>query len=59
MLRDGVSIQPAQLLAFLDGRIARYKIPKSVVFADGLPRTASGKVAKLELRSRYGSPEGA
>jgi fatty-acyl-CoA synthase len=59
VLRDGVSIQPAQLLAFLDGRIARYKIPKSVVFADGLPRTASGKVAKLELRSRYGSPEGA
>jgi fatty-acyl-CoA synthase len=58
VLRDGASVEPAELLAFLDGRIARYKIPKSVVFADGLPRTASGKVVKLELRSRFGLAEG-
>jgi fatty-acyl-CoA synthase len=49
----GARLDPADLLAFLDGKIARYKIPKSVVFADGLPRTASGKVLKQELRDRH------
>jgi fatty-acyl-CoA synthase len=38
------------LLGFLAGKIANYKIPKSVVFADALPRTASGKVVKRLLR---------
>ncbi|GAB1514049.1 acyl-CoA synthetase [Actinophytocola sp. KF-1] len=47
-------VEPADLLAFLDGRIARYKIPKSVVFADDLPRTASGKLLKSALRTTYG-----
>jgi fatty-acyl-CoA synthase len=42
------------LLAFLDGRIARYKIPKSVVFAETLPRTASGKLVKSALRKDFG-----
>jgi fatty-acyl-CoA synthase len=51
--RDGATPDPAALLAFLDGRIARYKIPRSVVFAAELPRTASGKVLKSALRDRY------
>jgi fatty-acyl-CoA synthase len=55
VLREGTDVPGADLLEFLDGRIARYKIPKSVVFADALPRTASGKVLKRDLRSRYGT----
>ncbi|MFL6126171.1 acyl-CoA synthetase [Actinophytocola sp.] len=47
-------VEPAELLAFLDNRIARYKIPKSVVFAETLPRTASGKLRKSALREEYG-----
>ena len=43
-----------ELLTFLNGRIARYKIPKSVVFADTLPRTASGKLLKSALRRTFG-----
>lgn len=35
--------------AALDGKIARYKMPKRVVVVDELPRTASGKVRKYEL----------
>ena len=50
VLRDGAGLDPAELLAFLDGKIARYKIPKTVVFAESLPRTASGKVLKQQLR---------
>lgn len=45
------------LLAFLNGQIARYKIPKSVVFTDTLPRTASGKLLKSALRRTYGENE--
>jgi fatty-acyl-CoA synthase len=51
VLRPGATASEADLLAFCDGRLARYKIPKSVVFADALPRTASGKVLKSRLRS--------
>lgn len=43
-----------RILAHLDGRIARYKIPKSVVFVDELPRNASGKILKAELRRAHG-----
>jgi fatty-acyl-CoA synthase len=42
-----------EVIAFCDGRLARYKIPRRVVFADALPRNAMGKVIKAELRSRY------
>jgi bile acid-coenzyme A ligase len=55
--RAGATIDPAQLIAFLDGRIARYKIPKSVVVATELPRTASGKVLKSRLRATHGTED--
>jgi acyl-CoA synthetase (AMP-forming)/AMP-acid ligase II len=42
-----------QLADFLAGRIARYKIPREIIFVDALPRTPYGKVIKGELRSRY------
>lgn len=54
VLRDGISAEPAELLEFLAGKIAKYKIPKSVVFATTLPRTASGKIVKNQLRATYG-----
>lgn len=44
------------VLAFCDGKLARYKIPKSVVFADVLPRNAMGKVVKATLYERYVTP---
>ncbi|MGW2631661.1 o-succinylbenzoate--CoA ligase [Streptomyces chattanoogensis] len=53
--REGASVDPGEVLASLAGRLAKYKIPKSVVVADGLPRTASGKLLKARVRARYGS----
>lgn len=41
------------LLAFARERIARFKVPRSVEFVEGLPRNASGKVLKRELRRPY------
>jgi acyl-CoA synthetase (AMP-forming)/AMP-acid ligase II len=50
VLRPGATAGERDLLDFLDGRIARYKIPKSVSFVAELPRTATGKIAKKILR---------
>ncbi len=46
---------PTTVRAHLDGRLARYKLPKNVVIVDELPRTASGKVRKADLRARFGA----
>jgi fatty-acyl-CoA synthase len=50
---DGAAVTHQQIATHLDGRIARYKIPKAMVLVEELPRTASGKVKKNELRERY------
>ena len=57
VLRPGETAGERDLLEFLDGRIARYKIPKSVRFAAELPRTATGKIAKKVLRADQSAPE--
>jgi acyl-CoA synthetase (AMP-forming)/AMP-acid ligase II len=43
----------AELIAYCRERIAHYKAPKSVDFVESLPRNASGKVLKRELRAQY------
>jgi malonyl-CoA/methylmalonyl-CoA synthetase len=45
-------LDEAQVLAALEGRLARFKQPKRVVFVDELPRNAMGKVQKALLRER-------
>ncbi len=42
-----------ELLAFFDGRIAKWQIPDDVVFVDELPHTATGKIQKLRLREQF------
>jgi len=43
----------ADILAFLDGRIARYKLPRSIDFVEALPRDPNGKLYKRRLREPY------
>jgi fatty-acyl-CoA synthase len=45
----------AQLLAFTATRLAKYKVPKSVVFAETLPRSGAGKILKSLVRERHGT----
>lgn len=51
---DGVQISEIDILDHLTGRLAKYKIPRSVVFTDDFPRTASGKIRKTDLRKTFG-----
>ena len=44
---------PAELIAFCQERMARYKCPRSVEFRDDLPRTDAGKIYKRLLRDEY------
>ena len=42
---------PADLLDWLSGKIARYKLPRHVVFWDALPKSAYGKITKQTIRA--------
>jgi fatty-acyl-CoA synthase len=53
---QGAALVPRELLAALGGRLAKYKIPTSVVLVDQLPRTASGKLLKHLLRAQDHRP---
>ena len=49
----GASLDEAKILQALDGRIAKFKMPKRVMFVDDLPRNAMAKVQKNVLRETY------
>jgi fatty-acyl-CoA synthase len=51
-VKDGQNLNEADLLGHLKTRLAKYKIPKMVVFVDALPRNAAGKVLKKVLREQ-------
>jgi acyl-CoA synthetase (AMP-forming)/AMP-acid ligase II len=51
--RAGVAVEAEALLDFCKGRLGGYKRPRSVDFADALPRNPSGKVLKKDLREKY------
>ena len=46
----GMSLGEEELLAWMEGRIARYKLPKRVFFWDELPKSAYGKITKKLVR---------
>jgi fatty-acyl-CoA synthase len=52
-LKAGETLTEAEILGFLKGRLAKYKVPRSVVFVEQLPRNAAGKVLKNVLREKY------
>lgn len=54
VLKEGASVTDEDLLEFTRSHLARYKCPSRIVFADSLPRNASGKLLKGELRKTFG-----
>lgn len=53
VLKPGTTSDAASILAHARGRIGGFKAPKTVDFADSLPRTLSGKVMRRALRDPY------
>jgi long-chain acyl-CoA synthetase len=51
-LKPGASADSEELVAFCKERMAAYKYPRQVEFVDELPKTASGKILRRELRDR-------
>ena len=50
--KTGAKVDKDELLAFYEGKVAKWWIPDDVVFVDDLPHTATGKVSKLRLRQK-------
>jgi acyl-CoA synthetase (AMP-forming)/AMP-acid ligase II len=51
--RKGVEVTRDELIAFYQGKVAKWWIPDDVVFVDELPHTATGKLQKLKLREIF------
>ncbi|HZY40624.1 MAG TPA: long-chain fatty acid--CoA ligase, partial [Anaerolineae bacterium] len=52
--QNGTALNTDELTAFCQPRLARYKIPRSFVFVEALPKTAAGKIDKKMLQEKYG-----
>jgi acyl-CoA synthetase (AMP-forming)/AMP-acid ligase II len=52
-VRDGETVDEAELIAFCGDRIAGYKKPRRVEFRDELPRNSAGKIDKVSLRKPF------
>jgi acyl-CoA synthetase (AMP-forming)/AMP-acid ligase II len=50
--RNGNELTAEGVQSYVKDNLARYKVPRDVVFVDELPRNATGKILKRELRTR-------
>nr|WP_297350295.1 3-(methylthio)propionyl-CoA ligase [uncultured Caldimonas sp.] len=51
--KPGKELTRDEMLAFYEGRIAKWQVPDDVVFVDEIPHTATGKIQKLKLREQF------
>jgi long-chain acyl-CoA synthetase len=48
--KENEQVEEKDMRNYFKGRIARYKVPKRIIFVDEFPKTATGKIKKTELR---------
>jgi fatty-acyl-CoA synthase len=53
VLREGQTATKDDIIAFLDGRVAKWWLPDDVAFVDEIPKTSVGKFSKKDLRDRF------
>jgi len=53
VLKEGQSATKDEMLAFFDGKIAKWWMPDDVAFVEEIPHTATGKIQKIALRERF------
>ncbi|MFX3623746.1 MAG: o-succinylbenzoate--CoA ligase [Ectobacillus sp.] len=51
-IKQGKTVTEEELLSFCSERLARYKVPKKIIFVDELPCNASNKLLRRELKER-------
>jgi acyl-CoA synthetase (AMP-forming)/AMP-acid ligase II len=51
--KSGAQVTREELLAFYEGKVAKWMIPDDVIFVDSLPHTATGKLLKTKLRDDF------
>ena len=54
VLKEGQTIDEAEIISHCAANLAKFKVPASVVFTEVLPRNATGKVLKPDLREAHG-----
>jgi fatty-acyl-CoA synthase len=50
VVKQGQALSEGEVIDFCNERLASFKVPKGVVFVEGLPKNPSGKLLKRELR---------
>ena len=53
VLKEGALATPKELREYLAAHVAHFKIPRRFIFTPNLPRTATGKIMRKELRKLY------
>ena len=53
VLKAGIKASALDIINFVRGKIADFKLPRSVEFTESLPRTPSGKLQKGKIREKY------
>ena len=53
VVADQSEVSEQQIVEFCGTRLARYKMPKKVIFAEAIPRNPTGKILKRVLRDQY------
>jgi fatty-acyl-CoA synthase len=53
VLKKGVTASKDDILAFMQGKVAKWWMPDDVVFVDEIPHTATGKIQKITLRQQF------
>ncbi|MFN9503418.1 MAG: 3-(methylthio)propionyl-CoA ligase [Rubrivivax sp.] len=51
--KPGMALDSAELLAFFEGKLAKWQVPDDVVFVDAIPLGATGKMQKMKLREQF------
>ena len=51
--KEGKNPEGAEILKFMEGKIAKWWMPDDVVFVEEIPHTATGKIQKMELREQF------
>jgi fatty-acyl-CoA synthase len=54
VVRPGHHPTEDELIAHLEGRVAKWWLPDKVVFIDEVPKTGTGKFDKKVIRAKYG-----